>query len=53
LSIWKGGDFECAITLADEAEGTFAGADEVHFLQILKEISRFHKVGAAAGRTEG
>ena len=47
------GDFECAITLADEAEGTLAVADEVHFLQILKEMSRFHEIGAAAGRTEG
>ncbi|WP_143278086.1 hypothetical protein [Bradyrhizobium sp. UFLA03-84] len=47
------GDFECAIALADEAEGTLAGADEVHFLQILKGISRFHEVGAAAERTDG
>ncbi len=43
------GDFECAITLADAAKGTLAGVDEVHYLMILKEVSRSHEIGAAGG----
>lgn len=43
------GDFECAITLADAAKSTLAGVDEVHFLKILKEVSRSHEFGAAGG----
>jgi hypothetical protein len=46
------GDFECAITLADAAKGTLAGADEAHFLKILKEVSRFDEIGAAGGGIE-
>jgi hypothetical protein len=37
------GDFECATTLADAAKCLLADADELHFLQILNEVSRFYE----------
>jgi hypothetical protein len=46
------GDFECATTLADAAKCTLADADELHFLQMLNEVSRFYEsraVVAVAG----
>jgi hypothetical protein len=41
------GNFECATTLADAAKCMLADADELHFLQILNEVSRSHEIRAA------